>query len=119
MSWTAIVILIAAAATAFDYIVIRALTSMCWGRLPEAFPARPPREDALRKPFQSFRFGLCNFGLCIHVPARLLRWLGAPPASIPWEAIRLTGQPRRGWLTAQVGGRTLMGPQWCLELAGP
>jgi hypothetical protein len=128
MKLTVLIGLIVVAATLLDYTIIRFLMSRCWGHLPRAFPRRPPREDAVRRNFQSFQLGLCNFGFCIHVavdeqylhlePARLIRLLGAGPASIPWESIRLTGPPRRGWLTAQVGDRQFLGPAWCLELAG-
>ncbi len=122
-----IIPLILAGTTVLDYFIIRFVMSRCWGHLPRSFPPQPAREDAVRRTFQSFRLGQCNFGYCIHVavdeeflhlePARLIRWLGAGTASIPWSAIRLTGPPRGEWLTAQVADRKFMGPAWCLQLA--
>jgi hypothetical protein len=111
-----------------DYAIVRFIVSQFWGPLPRSFPPQPPRDDALRRTFQSFRLGPCNFGYCVHVavdeehlhlePARFLRWLGALPASVPWAAITLTGPPRRGWRKAKIARQDLMGPDWCLELAG-
>jgi hypothetical protein len=69
-----------------------------------------------------------NFGLCIHVavdethlhltPARVLRWVGAGPISVPWESIRVKKTSRNGkWTTAFFGPLSVMGPTWCLQLA--
>jgi hypothetical protein len=101
-----------------------------WRPLRQRYPARDVAPDAVRRNFQSFRFGAINFGGCIHVavdedhlhliPARLLRWFGASTVSIPWASIAITGRPRLGRiLPASFDGRSVAGPAWCLRLAEP
>ena len=51
-------------------------------------------------------------------PAKVLRWLGAHPLSVPWASIRILKRSRIGdWITAEVDGRRIFGPAWCLKLA--
>ena len=104
--------------------------SAVWRPLLERYPAHDPAPEAVRRNFQSFRFGAINFGGCVHVavdeehlhmmPARLLRWFGATQVSIPWRSITITGGPRfGGMLPASFDGRSVLGPAWCLQLAEP
>lgn len=103
-----------------------------WNALGRAFPARAPEANAVGQNFQSFVLGSLNLGWSIHVsvdmghlhlrPARLVRWLGARPASVPWDAITFRavrmslGKP---WVEVTIAGVELMGPAWCLEPAVP
>jgi hypothetical protein len=109
------------------WFVLRLVMRRSIGRLAREYPPVSPAADAVRKNFQSFRFGLVNAGLSVHAavddrylhlfPAAILRAMGARPASIPWEAIRLV---RAGRLLAsvRVGPLDVQGPRWCLALAG-
>ena len=71
-----------------------------------------------------------NFTFCMHVaadethlhltPVRVLRWVGAGPISVPWDAITVQKTSRSGkWPTASFGPLCVMGPSWCLQLAEP
>ncbi len=106
------------------------LVARYWGRLERGFPAKPARDDAVVRPYQSFRLGVVNLGFSIRVavddrhlhlePTGPLRWLGARSASIPWEAITVKRRSMSGkWMTVEVSGRRLQGPAWCLGLAEP
>ncbi len=123
-----IIIVIVAAVTVLDIVVIGTIVRWGWGPLPREFPAKEPRHDAVWRRYQSFRLGLLNFGFCIHVavderhlhmvPIKPLRACGGRPTSIPWDAIRIEKRSARGkWITTRVGKHTLTGPSWCLDLA--
>jgi len=132
MSRDLIIILLIVAFDAFVLIplVMWGVVKVGWSSMQRAYPSRTPSPDALRRNFQSFRFGIMNFGMSVHVaadeaclhliPARLLRWFGAGVVSVPWESIRITKRHRgRRWVSASFGGRTVLGPAWCLDLAAP
>ena len=108
--------------------LLRGMSKSSIGGLAKQFPAVEPGADAVRRNFQSFKFGIYNAGWCVHVavderslhlmPAKLFRWCGARDSSIPWEAITLE---KRGKMSTRVkiGKMTIWGPTWCLELAQP
>jgi len=108
--------------------LLRGMSHSTIGGLAKEFPAVEPAPDAVRRSFQSFKFGMYNAGWSVHVavderylhlmPAALFRWCGAKNASIPWEAITLE---KRGKMSTRVkiGKMTIWGPTWCLELAQP
>jgi hypothetical protein len=111
-------------------LVFTGIVRMGWNQPLAAYPPQPIADDAVTRSFQTFRLGLVNLGGSIHVaaderwlhltPIRLLRSLGARPASIPWDGIRIQKRSRNGrWITARIGRTTLQGPAWCLELAEP
>ena len=118
-----------------DLVVIGAvfhLAGQSWRELSLPFPAQPVEPDGVRKNFQSFKLGMINLGMCVHVavdarhlhlyPALFMRvTMRAAPCSIPWSAIALKpGQkPTRRMLAAKVGKQELLGPRWCMELARP
>jgi hypothetical protein len=92
------------------------------------FPPSDPRPDAVRRRFQSFKFGLVNLGWCVHVavddrhlhlsPTRLARWLGMRAMSVPWEAIEVVGKATIGSsIRVRIAGEEILGPAWCLNLA--
>lgn len=101
--------------------------TMMWNPIMRAWPPREPGPDAVRRNFQSFSLGLLNLGLSIHVaaddehlhltPARLIRWMGAIPASIPWNAMQPMGG--RKATAVKLGHHTMIGPRWCMELVAP
>lgn len=90
------------------------------------FPAVEPRADAVRKEFQSFRFGILSLGSSIHVavdeqhlhlfPAWMARKLGMKAMSIPWSAIEYKGTFLR-YAKTRIGGEDVSGPMWAFELA--
>ncbi len=139
MSLTLLVVLIVVFFIMEPIVLIWAIVRVGWSQLAGAFPQREVEDDAIVRRNQSFRVGLMIFGFCIHVaadqrhlhlePAALLQWLGAQPASIPWEAITPHKRLRRGRIKARIEPGTtrrsgpriggLVGPSWCMELAGP
>src|SRR5213078_495240 len=112
-------------------VVVRMLISAGWNTVARGRRAEPVGEGAVRRRYQSFSFGIFNFGWSVHVaaderylhltPAGFMRWAGAKPVSIPWDEVRLAEkQPRRRSLArAKIGKTTVVGPRWALELAGP
>ncbi|RMH11508.1 MAG: hypothetical protein D6695_09010 [Planctomycetota bacterium] len=127
----ALAILIAGAVVfemALIYVIMRATVGATFRKLSKAYPFRAPGEDAVRKNFQSFKFGVINAGFAVHVavdadhlhlmPAAILRWCGAQPASVPWSEVELKGK-MGSFRRARVGGVDLYGPRWCLDLACP
>ncbi len=124
-AWLVITIIVGV--VIFDIVLVVGLVRAGWGDLPSKFPAVPAAENGVTKNFQSFRIGLFNFGFAIHVtvdeqhlhlaPAKVLRWLGARPASIPWDRIALEKAGRR-WSTVKIASHRIWGPSWCLDLAG-
>lgn len=110
------------------YVLLRATIGSSFGKLSRAFPFQQPAASAVRRNFQSFRFGLVNAGFSVHVavdedhlhlmPAAILRWSGAQPASVPWSQVELKGKVG-SFRHAKVGGVDLYGPRWCLDLASP
>lgn len=103
--------------------------------LVKACPPIEPKPDAVRKNFQSFSFGMANFGGCVHVlvddghlhlrPAMLARWFALKPMSIRWDQITWLGPARLGKYRkggsskVKVENIEIRGPGWCLDLAKP
>ncbi|UCD75130.1 MAG: hypothetical protein JSV91_15265 [Phycisphaerales bacterium] len=122
-------ILVVVAVTLFDLGLIWAVMKVGWGPWMLQYPPREPTPDAVKRKFQSFRFGIMSFGGCVHVavdeghlhlrPILPLRWFGAGPISVPWSSIRPGRKRRPGrWLNVKIDGKAVTGPSWCLELAG-
>lgn len=93
------------------------------------YPAVEPMANAVRRRYQSFKFGMVSLGGCVHVavderylhltPARVARWLGMRAMSVPWEAIEVKGRAGVGSsLRVKIGKEEVLGPEWCLSLAG-
>lgn len=108
------------------FFMLRAGVGKPFAALSERYPEIEPAPDAIERRFQSFRFGLVNAGMSVHVavdaaylhlrPVRLLRWMGARAVSVPWEAVKTT--PGRGsWRKARIGSFRFLGPAWALDLA--
>ena len=116
---------------AMDVVIVGAVISVAGAAIRDLaarFPPREPLGAGVRRNYQSFAFGLSNFGGCIHVavdedhlhliPARFARWFGARAMSIPWGAIE-PGKRRGRTMHAKITGTDVKGPAWCLELARP
>lgn len=111
-----------------DLLIVSALMRAGWSELTQDFPASPPAPGAVRRNLQSFKAGMYNFGFCVHVavdedylhllPARLVRWFGGRPASIPWGSIILL-KPGRRQTKVKIKSATITGPTWCLAMATP
>lgn len=115
-----------------DFVFVGAVIAAMMNGVKEfaaRFPARPHAPGAVRREFQSIGIDYYNLGFSVHItvdesclhiePAWLMRRLGMPRISIPWEAIEL--KKRGGTIlpaVAKVGKTTLKGPDWCLKLAG-
>lgn len=120
-----IILVFVALMMAMDYFVIRTLIRAGWSPL-ERFPPQPPGPQSIRRNFQSFRIGLCNYGCCIHAeaddthlhlhPAAFIRALGCGAVSIPWDQLTITRRKGK-WVDAKIGHTTVRGPAWCLEMA--
>jgi hypothetical protein len=105
-----------------------------WNSLAKDFPPLEVVEPSVTKSFQTFRVNSMNLGNCIHVtlddrslhlnPAKMLRWMGMLPVSIPWEFVkriephdansifRLSPKFRR----VKIGSVDVTGPAWCFQL---
>ena len=125
-----LIILLAVIDALVTVIVLSAVVRFGWKPFAQRFPPRPADPDAVERRFQSFRLGVLHLGFCIHVaadeghlhlqPAAILRFFGAPTASIPWPSIEIQEHSRTGKsITARINERTLLGPAWCLSLAEP
>ena len=130
MSWILIIVLFVIVDFVVAFGLIAGSLKLVWNPLHLAYPPRTPADDAVRKKLQSFRIGLLHLSYCIHTavdenhlhltPAKLVRWLGGKPTSIPWEAIEVLKHSRIGKsMTVRVGTRRLTGPAWCLDLVYP
>ncbi len=107
--------------------IIQSLTRSAWRPLMEQYPPVEPGDEAVTRTFQSFRFGIVNMGLSVHVtvddnalhlrPAKIIRWAGAREVSIPWGEIELVKVGKRQ-STVTIAGATINGPTWCLSIAG-
>jgi len=115
---------------AFTYFLIWAIMRNAWKPLMVKYPAQEHGEDAVTRNFQSFKFGLISMVCCIHVtvdenclhlnPARLVRYFGAGPISIPWDSLQdFKRKPGSRWAEIRMDRTRVMGPAWCLELAEP
>ncbi len=109
-----------------DLIIVRALIAAGWQIIGRGRGSAEIAPDAVRRNFQSFGFGIFNFGMCVHVvaderylhllPSWFLRWAGARPVSIGWDEIEVTMVGRR-WAKARIGTTKIRGPAWALRLA--
>jgi len=117
---------------AVDLLVVWALLrglAFTWNGVARAHPPVDPAPDAVRKDFQSFKLGIYNLGLAVHVavddrylhllPSRALRWGGAGACSVPWEAVTPLGPRAFKAFAVKVAGQTLTGPRWALALSAP
>ena len=125
-----LIILVAVIDALVTVVVLWAVVRFGWKPFAQRFPPRSTDPDAVERRFQSFRLGFLSFSFCIHVaadqghlhlqPAALLRFFGAPTASIPWSSIEIQKHSRTGKsIIARINERTLLGPAWCLGLAEP
>jgi len=94
------------------------------------YPAQEQGEDAVRRNFQSFKFGMISLGFSIHVavdehflhltPASFFQRFGAGTISIPWSSIQdFKHKQGRRWAEVKLDSTRVIGPGWCLELAEP
>lgn len=112
----------------------RLIVAASLGPMAAAFPPREHLPDAVTRRFQSFSFGIVNFGGCVIATAdsahlhlsshTLARVFGMKPMSVPWDALTLRpARPSSRFLVATAragaGSWTIRGPRWCLELAAP
>lgn len=129
---TAGVVMLVFLLLATDVIVfwgIGQIVGMVLKPLAQAYPPVEPAPDAVTKRFQSFSFGMCNFGCGVHAsvdddylhltPVSFSKFFGLRPMSIPWGKIQPRPKPRFGSaLKVRVGLTDITGPAWCLSLAG-
>lgn len=112
--------------TGVAFILIKVIVGSTWNKIAMAHPGVEPAPDAVRRNFQSFKMNLLNLGFSVHVavdehylhlfPTLFLRWFGALPASVPWEAIEAPAKSI-GSYKVKIEGVTVWGPAWCLKLA--
>ncbi len=105
----------------------RAIVTVTWRQIEAVSIDAEPAPDAVWRKFQSFSFGMSNFGGCVHVyadadclhlrPIWLARLFGLTNVSIPWSEISPGGWKAFGSMQAQINGVKIRGPRWCLELA--
>ena len=118
-----------------DMIVVGAILNVAVQTLFEPLSKRfPPQEmiaDVAEKSFQTVKVGIMNFGMSVHfgvdnkhvhiVPAKLLRWCGGKPSSVPLSEVSfkepsLVSSPRAGKLVeGRIGGIEMMAPAWVFQ----
>ena len=108
--------------------VVGLIVRSSWKPLEVFFPAQVPSDTSYGRKFQSFSFGLVNYGFSIHVviddeflhltPIWIVSQFGLKPISIPWEAIEPLPTTKSAIRTLRVKIRkqTVIGPKWCFEL---
>lgn len=105
-----------------------------WSGIAKDFPPREVIEPSIYRPFQSFEINAMSLGSSVHVslddeclhlrPAKLVRWMGLTPISIPWEQIEIDQAAvpkikRRffpNMIKARIGKHKIVGPRWCFEM---
>lgn len=115
-----------------DMIVVGAILNVAVQTLFEPLSKRfPPQEmmaDVVEKPFQTVKVGIMNFGMSVHfgvddkhvhvVPAKLLRWCGGKPSSVPLSEVSVDASAgvdrcRAGKLVdGVIAGIALQAPAW-------
>lgn len=127
--WAAAILIVSGFLTV-DAVIVAALmvgVGNMMAELVRAFPPQEPAADAVRRRFQSFQIGLVGCTWSIHVaaddrflhlrPARIVRWFGVRPLSIPWDEIKVRGKGFFGFVRTTVRGVKIEGPAWCMGLA--
>jgi hypothetical protein len=109
------------------WLIVRVL----WKPLQRRYPAQPVLAGAVSKSWQSFGFGpLMRLSNCLTIvaderhlhltPFTPMRWVGAGTVSLPLDRIsnvRTSPLTMRMLMTADLDGRSITGPAWCLRLA--
>ncbi len=129
MSTTTIILLVAVFLIT-DIVVVGAVMQMAGQSLRKlggAFPSIPRNANAVERRFQSFKVGMVSLGFSIHAavdenalhltPTTVARWIGMKPISLPWYAFERV-RPVMGGVSASIAGVGIVGPRWCMELAG-
>ncbi len=115
---------------AFTFFLIWAIMTNTWKPLMKKYPAQEQGEDAVRRNFQSFKFGMISLGCSIHVaadeyhlhltPASFFRRFGAGAISIPWNSFQDYKRKKGSrWAEVRLDNTRVVGPAWCLELVEP
>jgi hypothetical protein len=109
-------------------VVVPTMMRHSWGRWHAPFPPVEPAPGAVRRRFQSFSVGMVNLGCGVHVavddaylhltPGFLAAPFGARPVSIPWDQVEVKGSFPIRQRRARIAGVPVVGPAWCLDLAG-
>lgn len=113
-----------------DIVVVGAVMQMAGQSLRKlcaAYPPLPRKANAVERRFQSFKVGVVSLGFSVHAavdenalhltPTTVARWIGMKPMSLPWGAFEKV-KPVIGGVRASVAGVEIVGPKWCMELAG-
>jgi hypothetical protein len=109
------------------WLIVRVL----WKPLQRRYPPQPVLAGAVSKSWQSFGFGpLMRLSNCLTIaaderhlhltPFAPMRWVGAETVSLPLDRIRnvrTSPLTMRMLMAADLDGRSITGPAWCLKLA--
>ena len=109
-------------------LIVRAAIRGGWKKIHDTHPGVDIAPGTVRKDFQSFKIGMMNLGMSIHVacddthlhmlPCLFLRLCTAKPISVPWDAIEI--KKRGKWSThTKIAGADVWGPNWCFDLVDP
>ena len=135
---TLIAIVAVTVSTGLALVIARAIVAGVWRRFAEAFPAKvEPAAGAVWRRRQGISIGVCNFGFCFDIGVDEGRLHLSPNAfgramglrgvvSVPWDRVRVLSErvacgpvPGVPCLRAEIAGRHVVAPAWCLELAEP
>ncbi|MCC6428929.1 MAG: hypothetical protein IT435_19175 [Phycisphaerales bacterium] len=107
--------------------IIHAIVDGCFGHLARRCPpAVPLTPGAPYREFQDMKFGMSNFGKCIHIgvdesgvhlfPTRFLRWFRAKHVTIPWTQVELEPDTKnRKLVKCRLAGSKASLPAWCFD----
>ena len=126
MSPGALVAIVLGVMLPIDLVIACIVLRAAWEAGPR-FPGQAIGEGAVRRDFQSFKYGIYSLGMCVHVavdegymhllPARLLRIVGAKPVSVPWEEVEFVRRKGAKMAEALIGRQKVIGPAWALGIA--
>lgn len=104
---------------------VRVMVRGVWGPLAAAYPPHAPAAGAVRRAFQSYRFGVINLGYSVHTavdadylhmdPVLFVRWFGVTAVSVPWGDVRPVRLRGKRYADVKIGSQTITGPRWALE----
>jgi len=124
-----VVLLMMASLFALTALLFWMLVLVMWRPVQRRYPRQPILPGAVSQSWQSFAFGpLMRMNNCLTIvaderhlhlrPFAPMRWLGAGWISLPLDRITGIRPSLLGTsLTADLDGRTIAGPEWCLKLA--
>ena len=127
LPWEVILVLLGGLLT-FVTLTLWLLVVLVWKPLERRYPPQGILPGAISQTWQSFAFGpLMRLNNCLTIvadekhlhmrPFAAMQWLGAGWISLPLDGMRDVEPAIMGQMSADLDGRMITGPRWCLSLA--